>query len=104
MKQHKGLTMNTTLKNFYKILQIDPSAEPAIIKAAYRTLMLQLKRHPDHGGSTDDAKDINMAYQVLRDPITRKEYDKNNYFSLQQNISNDSARKYYMRCYFLRSD
>ncbi|MCD6460445.1 DnaJ domain-containing protein [bacterium] len=100
MEQYKDVMVSTAVKNFYKILQVDPSAEPAIIKAAYRTLMLQLKKHPDYGGNTDEAKDINMAYQVLKDPIERKEYDKNNYFFLQQNISSDSLRKYYMRCYF----
>ena len=96
--------METVVKKLYKILQVDPSAEPAIIHSAYRTLMLQMKKHPDHGGNTDEAKDINMAYQVLKDPIRRKQYDKNNYFHLQQNLNTQNvSRKYYMRCYFCGS-
>ena len=32
-------------KNYYKILQIDPSAEPEVVQAAYRRLAQ--KYHPD---------------------------------------------------------
>ncbi|MDX9703786.1 MAG: DnaJ domain-containing protein [Candidatus Auribacterota bacterium] len=93
--------MSVAQKNYYKILQVDPSADFAVIKAAYRTLMLELKNHPDYGGHTHNAQDINEAYTVLKDPIRRKEYDRYNYFSLKQSNQRSSQREYYyMRCFF----
>lgn len=98
--------MSVLQKNLYKILQVDPSANPAIIKAAYRTLMLELKHHPDYGGHTHSAQEINDAYSVLKDPIQRKEYDRQNYFTMQQQhysggqTKNAQREYYFMRCYF----
>jgi DnaJ-class molecular chaperone len=62
-------------RNYYRILQVQPDAPQEIIQASYRTLMLELKRHPDLGGSTDEAALLNEAYQALRDPDQRAAYD-----------------------------
>ncbi len=59
---------------FYEILQVQPSAEPDVIKAAFRAI--QKKCHPDHGGSNDLAAKVNDAMTVLLNPKTRKAYDK----------------------------
>ncbi len=88
--------------NYYKILQVDPIADQAIIKSAYRTLMLRLKNHPDHGGGNNTAQKINEAYKVLKDPANRKQYDKNNYHRLN-NGKDNSPKYYYVRCYFCSS-
>lgn len=63
-------------RNYYRILQVQPDAPVEIVRASYRTLMLELKRHPDLGGSTCDASMLNEAYQVLSDPDRRAAYDK----------------------------
>ena len=63
--------------DYYKILQIDPEAEPEIIEAAYRRLAR--KYHPDVSKSPDAVQrmqQINVAYEVLRDPAKRAEYDR----------------------------
>ena len=65
-----------TSKDYYKILQIDPSAEPEVVEAAYRRLML--KYHPDVNKSayaSEKAKAINEAYDTLKDPQKKREYD-----------------------------
>jgi DnaJ-class molecular chaperone len=62
-------------RNYYRILQVQPDAPPEIIHASYRTLMLELKRHPDLGGSDDEAALLNAAYDTLRDPERRAAYD-----------------------------
>ncbi|MBZ5497362.1 MAG: J domain-containing protein [Acidobacteriia bacterium] len=62
-------------RNYYRILQIQPDAPVEIIRASYRTMMLELKQHPDLGGSTSDASVLNEAYQVLSDPVRRAAYD-----------------------------
>jgi curved DNA-binding protein CbpA len=64
-------------KDYYKILQVDPSADPEIIAVAYKRLAL--KYHPDTNGSPDAGRmmqDINEAYRVLSDPDARARYDQ----------------------------
>ena len=63
-------------KNYYKILQLDPSADPEVIAAAYRKLAN--KYHPDKNSSADaksQMQAINEAHDVLKDPALRAEYD-----------------------------
>jgi hypothetical protein len=62
--------------DYYKILQIDPSAEPEVIEAAYKKLAQ--KYHPDVNASphaSNKMKEINIAHDVLSDPEQRKAYD-----------------------------
>jgi hypothetical protein len=66
-------------RNYYRLLQVQPDAPVEIIRAAFRTLMLKLKHHPDLGGSALDASDLNEAYEVLTDPKRRATYDKELY-------------------------
>jgi curved DNA-binding protein CbpA len=63
-------------KDYYKILQVDPSADPEIIVVAYRRLAM--KYHPDTNGAPDAGRlmqDINEAYRILSDPDSRARYD-----------------------------
>jgi len=62
--------------NYYKILQVDPGADPLIIKNAYYTILNQLKCHPDKGGDLEKAKLINEAYHILSSTELREEYDR----------------------------
>lgn len=61
----------------YEVLQVSPNAEPEVVEAAYRRLAR--KYHPDVNSSPDATKRmqiINWAYEILRDPDARREYDK----------------------------
>jgi uncharacterized membrane protein (DUF485 family) len=63
-------------EDLYRILQVDPRAEPEVIEAAYRRLAR--KYHPDVNRSADSAermKELNAAYEVLRHPAYRAAYD-----------------------------
>jgi curved DNA-binding protein len=63
-------------KDYYKILGVDKKASQAEIQKAYRKLAK--KYHPDTNKdprSADKFKEINEAYEVLRDPDKRKKYD-----------------------------
>jgi len=65
-------------QDHYRVLQVDPSAEPEVIDRAYRALAL--KYHPDRAAGTPDAaglrmRRINEAYAVLSDPTRRARYD-----------------------------
>ncbi|KAI8463685.1 MAG: DnaJ-like protein [Monoraphidium minutum] len=59
---------------YYKILGVDPGATQEEIKKAHRKLALKL--HPDKGGDPDAFKEINEAYDVLKDPKKREIYDR----------------------------
>jgi len=62
------------LKDYYKILEIKPSATLDEIKKAYRTL--SKRYHPDmNKNGIEQFKSINEANSVLSDPAKRKVYD-----------------------------
>ena len=63
--------------NYYEILEITNNASDEVIKASYKALVK--KYHPDNGNNLSISKDIsliNEAYEVLSNPIKRREYDK----------------------------
>jgi len=66
--------------DLYRVLQVDPSADPEVIEAAYRRLAL--KYHPDHNRGDSQAEDhmkrINEAFRVLGKPRLRADYDARN--------------------------
>ena len=61
------------MKDLYKILGVDKSADNNTLKKAYRKLAM--KHHPDKGGDEKKFKDISEAYGILSDPNKRKTYD-----------------------------
>ena len=76
------------MKNYYKVLNVDPLSSTDDIKKAYRE---QVKRyHPDVNHSEDAEqmiRDINEAYAVLSSPVRRREYDN----ELKSLLSNPAA-------------
>ena len=64
-------------KDYYKTLGVDKSANNEDIKKAYRKLAV--KYHPDTNAGNKELeskfKDLNEAYEVLKDPEKRKKYD-----------------------------
>ncbi|HPM42119.1 MAG TPA: J domain-containing protein, partial [bacterium] len=60
---------------YYDILGITPMAPPEVVSAVYRAWMQALRVHPDLGGDEELAKKINAAYETLKDPARRAEYD-----------------------------
>jgi curved DNA-binding protein len=64
-------------KDYYKTLGVEPNASADDIKRAYRKLAR--KYHPDRnpeGGSEDKFKEVGEAYEALKDPEKRKQYDQ----------------------------
>ncbi len=64
------------MKDYYKILGVGEEANEEEIRA--RWIELTKHYHPDwgqEGGAEERLKEVNEAYQVLKDPATRLEYD-----------------------------
>lgn len=65
------------MDDFYKILGVEENATPEKIKQAYRTLAK--KYHPDHNKDDPNAeqkfKQISHAYDVLKNPQKKQQYD-----------------------------
>ncbi len=64
-------------KDYYKILAVDEKASASDIKAAYRKLARRY--HPDvskEDKAEDKFKEVSEAYEVLKDPEKRREYDE----------------------------
>ena len=69
--------MTENFKNYYRVLRVSPTAEPAEIKAAFRRIAR--RHHPDVARSERSARrfpDIVEAYGVLSDPEQRRRYDQ----------------------------
>ncbi|MDC0534465.1 DnaJ domain-containing protein [Francisellaceae bacterium] len=64
-------------KDYYKTLEVDKSASAADIKKSFRKLAR--KYHPDvssEENAQDKFKELNEAYEVLKDAKKREEYDQ----------------------------
>ena len=95
--------MSESQKDYYRILGVIDSAETAVIKAAYKALMMIY--HPDRfQGSKDEAiirsQELNEAYSILIDPVKRKIYDSSknhnyghNAHAKEENISSKERNK-----------
>lgn len=63
-------------KDFYQILGLQSNATAAQIKKAFKSA--SRKHHPDrnkHPDSTQRMQEINYAYEILKDPEKRQQYD-----------------------------
>ena len=85
-------------KDYYSILNIPPNADEQLIREAY--IKLSSFMHPDkqpperRSWAEEKQKELNEAYEVLKDPIKRKEYDEY-YKSYQEsyNIFKDKEKE-----------
>ena len=70
------------MKNYYRILGLSIDAEYEEIKAAYR--ILAQRYHPDKGGENTEFLLIKEAYDILGNPLTKRNYDKDLFHDLKQ--------------------
>ena len=70
----RQIYLNMT-KNLYEELGLKQNATQGEIKSSYRRLVKQ--HHPDAGGEKDRFIAIQGAWEILNDPLKKKQYDKN---------------------------
>lgn len=64
-------------RDLYKVLQVDPEADPDVIAAAYHTLAGKLHPEKDLTGVHEVwLAELNRAFATLHDPAARKAYDE----------------------------
>lgn len=63
-----------TFVDYYKVLNITPSATATQIRTAY--IASAKKQHPDKGGNVHTMRQLNQAYTALKTATLKKEYDK----------------------------
>ena len=64
-------------ESYYELLQVQPTADVEVIRAAYRSLARRY--HPDQNPSPSaeaTTKRLNGAWEILSDPAKRAEYDR----------------------------
>jgi molecular chaperone DnaJ len=61
-------------RDYYEVLGVGKSASADEIKKAFRRAAVE--HHPDKGGDEAKFKEINEAYEVLKDDAKRKRYDQ----------------------------
>ena len=65
-------------RDYYEVLEVESSADAATIKSAYRKKAMQYHpdRNPDDISAETAFKEVNEAYEVLKDPQKRSAYDQ----------------------------
>src|ERR1700689_4100862 len=61
-------------RDYYEVLGVSKDASADEIKKAFRRAAVE--HHPDRGGDETKFKEINEAYEVLKDTDKRKRYDQ----------------------------
>jgi molecular chaperone DnaJ len=62
------------VRDLYEILGVSQDADESAIKRAYRRKAREL--HPDAGGDSEAFKELTAAYEVLKNPEARANYDR----------------------------
>ena len=60
--------------DYYNVLGVSRSANDSDLKKAFKKKSME--HHPDRGGDAEKFKEINEAYQALKDPEKRQMYDQ----------------------------
>ena len=63
-----------TKRDYYEVLGVSKDASADEIKKAFRRAAVE--HHPDRGGNEENFKELNEAYEVLKDTSKRQRYDQ----------------------------
>jgi molecular chaperone DnaJ len=74
--------------DLYETLGVERGADEKVLKAAFRKLAMQFHpdRNPDNAEAEVKFKEINLAYEVLKDPQKRAAYDRFGHAAFEQGM------------------
>lgn len=61
------------MKNYFHILGVFTTTSETELRASYKRRARET--HPDSGGQQEDFQEVVAAYEVLSDPVKRREYE-----------------------------
>jgi molecular chaperone DnaJ len=79
-------------RDYYEVLGVSKTASPDEIKKAFRRAAVE--HHPDRGGDEEKFKELNEAYEVLKDEAKRKRYDQFGHAGVGSSAASDGGNPY----------
>src|SRR6266567_2884274 len=81
-----GVDAGMAKRCYYEVLEVERTAGDGELKSAFRKLAM--KWHPDRDPSDENSetrfKEINEAYEILKDPDKRAAYDRFGHAAFEQ--------------------
>src|SRR5476649_2935342 len=84
--------MAATKRDFYEVLGVGKDASADEIKKAFRKAAIE--HHPDRGGDETKFKEINEAYEVLKDSSKRQRYDQFGHAGVGSSAASDGGNPF----------
>lgn len=81
-----------TKRDYYEVLGVGKNASADELKKAFRRAAIE--HHPDKGGDETKFKEINEAYEVLKDPSKRQRYDQFGHAGVGSSAASDGGNPY----------
>ena len=82
-------TFEAVAQNLYQALQVFPGSSMEEIRKSYRRLAMKFHpdKNPDNAAASKQFMELKEAYELLSDPVQRKEYDRRNGFTYNRNAA-----------------
>jgi molecular chaperone DnaJ len=79
-------------RDYYEVLGVGKTASADEIKKAFRKAAIE--HHPDRGGDEEKFKEVNEAYEVLRDDKKRQRYDQFGHAGVGSSAASDGGNPF----------